>query len=230
MVRNWAEANGYSFNYAGDMGSMGHSTGRHSHSPDEPVTNISLQDTYTWCNAISEIFGLKPAYYADPQKKEVYRSALKFRLEMYQGDGYPFWPFKKNHPKGSAVDTGSWTPVFMDAGASGFRIPTPREFASMTAKFKPDEVADYQWLKQNSDDKTHAAGTRKPDANGLFDIEGNVVEWAWGSLGGTIEGAPYRHGGYFYRGYGERSRAFDMCEFAGLGRPFCGFRIMRRAE
>ncbi len=57
-VKGWAEENGYTFNYSGDMGSMRHGTDQnYMYQQDEPVTAISWYDAIVWCTAASEILG-----------------------------------------------------------------------------------------------------------------------------------------------------------------------------
>lgn len=71
-------------------------------------------------------------------------------------------------------------------GANKYRLPTEAEWefacrAGSAGKdissVKADELGDYAWYDANSDRKTHPVARKKPNAWGLYDIHGNILEW-----------------------------------------------------
>jgi formylglycine-generating enzyme len=65
------------------------------------------------------------------------------------------------------------------------RLPTESEWeyaaraGATTAHFWGDEIDDrYLWYRNNSDWRPHPVATKRPNAWGLYDVEGNAWEWA----------------------------------------------------
>ncbi len=49
---------------------------------------------------------------------------------------------------------------------------------------------DHAWYAENSDDQTHPAGEKDPNAFGLYDMTGNVSEWVQDCWNDNYQGAP----------------------------------------
>ncbi len=73
-------------------------------------------------------------------------------------------------------------------GHEKYRLPTEAEWeyaarAGSTGVYGEGnderELGDHAWYHPNAGNTTHPVGQRRPNAWGLYDIQGNVLEWVW---------------------------------------------------
>ena len=76
-----------------------------------------------------------------------------------------------------------------------WRLPTVAEWTRLceTSGIRSTAMDDFAWHQPNAARKTQKIGTRKADANGLRDLQGNVAEWCTTPEGGwVLMGASFR--------------------------------------
>ena len=139
-----------------------------------PVEKVSWYDALVFCNKLSIAEGLSPAYRVD-----------------YKTDPEEWGPVP-------TTSNTLWNAATIVSYANGYRLPTEAQWeyaakgGNTGEKFTyagSDTVDDVAWYTDNSDDTTHAVGTKAPNGLGLYDMSGNVYEWCWDWTANYTSGA-----------------------------------------
>jgi len=143
-----------------------------------PVEMVSWYDAIVFCNRLSILEDLTPAYSIDGSTDpDVWISAA--------GGDIP------------TIRNATWDAVTIVEGSTGYRLPTEAqwEFAcragsnpTWTWHFGNDEaqLENYAWYEANSNGRTRQVGLKQPNAWGLYDKHGNLSEWVWDWWGNTF--------------------------------------------
>jgi formylglycine-generating enzyme required for sulfatase activity len=73
--------------------------------------------------------------------------------------------------------------VWKGLDAAGWRLPTEAEWEyacrAGTGGLRYGNPEDIAWTESNSNMRSHSVATKRPNAWGLYDMIGNVMEWCW---------------------------------------------------
>ena len=148
-----------------------------------PVEKVSWLEALIYCNNLSEKYGLKPVY-----DFSTFNENQSIKINQLGGKSvYPnIADFKKTE---------------------GFRLPTEVEWewfarggeiAIQDGTFNyeysgSNNIDEVSWNGDNSENRTHDVGTKRPNQLGLYDCSGNIYEWCYdtGSNGYISEKTPY---------------------------------------
>ena len=130
-----------------------------------PVDSISWYDAIYFCNLLSYKLGLQPVYLVD---------------------GTPdvaAWKYKPHSGRKITKE------IIQNPQANGVRLPVLKEW--MTAAFAGEDtefagsnnIDEVGWHGYNASYRTHDVAEKKPNAYGLYDMTGNVLEWVWEQAG-----------------------------------------------
>ena len=154
-------------------------------------------------------------------------------VEMVSWDNAQEFLKKLNAAHPSPLPRGEQGGTPLSGGAGGgwlFRLPSEAEWeyacraGTQTAYSfgdDPEQLGNYAWHSENSNDETHPVGQKMPNAFGLHDMHGNVWEWVADAWHDNYDGAPtdgsaweanddsdWRalRGGSYYNGASEKQR------------------------
>ena len=171
-VLKWAEKHGYTIVNKGVEGVFGEvehennmsDAGAEPKLVEMPVCRLTWRDVMVWCNALSEMQGLKPVYCTDKD----------FKTPLRDSTGVAF-----NDLKNYAIEPGEVDNPYVNTNANGFRLPYVKEW-EYAARKRLDGTA-ISGRNVSGDETGSAINTTATESmNGLsFPLSTKQNEYCW---------------------------------------------------
>jgi len=180
-----------------------------------------------------------------PTTQAQWQAVMGNNPSHFKGEDLPVEMVSWNDICGNESGTGGFLGELNKRLPSGgrFHLPTEAqwEYACRAGTTGPyaEDLREMGWYSDNSDDKSHQVGQKKPNTWGLHDMLGNVREWCsdrfWGYDLSTVtdptgppSGSLRVHRGGDWDGLARRCRvAYRYIGYPGFSLSYIGFRIAR---
>jgi formylglycine-generating enzyme required for sulfatase activity len=165
------------------MGSPSNEQGRTtSEGPQHQVTvdSFYIAKFPVTQNEYQELMGRNPSHHkgpALPVEQVNWFDAVEYCNKLSEKEGL------------TPAYTVSGNNVTWNSEADGYRLPTEAEWefacraGTQTPHYSGTSVDEVGWHVGNSSTRTNPVGEKLPNAWGLYDMLGNVLEWCWDWLG-----------------------------------------------
>jgi len=199
-----------------------------------PVERVKWCDTLVFCNKLSMMMGLTPAY----------------RIPAFNNSTDPS-DWGKTPKNSTDPNLPLWDAVEIVPGSNGYRLPTEAQWeyacrAGTTTAYYTGDIADENtgWyfefmIGKDVDISFHKVGMLPANPWGLYDMHGNIYEWCWDRYNNSYSGASQINPtgpssgmdrvlrGGFYHSDGDQSRSAYRNRFCIYTiRWYDGFRIV----
>lgn len=156
----------YGYKKPGSMGSMLY--GKRTHEHEEPLTDVAFYDAFAICNTLSEMEGKTPCYYLDPDFQTIFKNQhLHEKADFNEQSA-----FLRRNFESPTYYPNPLPKIFVKWTANGHRLPT-------AAEWKEAAKGQGSGDRGQGSAGTQPVASSQPNANGIYDMIGNVWELCW---------------------------------------------------